>query len=308
MPEFYLGVDGGQSSTTMLIADYAGVVVGHAVAGPCNHVSGSEAEAKFRGVIGSCLAAACAEAGLDPATAIFKAACLGFSGGPADKDRWVRHLIRSPLIKTTDDGDIALAGALGGEPGIIVVSGTGSIASGRNRDGKTARTGGWGYRFGDEGSAFDLVKRALRVALQAEEGWGSPSVLRDRLLQVTGIASANELMHAFYTEAWPRARIASLAPVVTAAADDDDDCAKRLLHESAVALCGYVAGVYRQLFESPVPVATVGGTWKADAWRNVFAKVLHQAIGCNVVDPLFTSAEGALLLARQLVSYKDWPG
>ena len=85
--KLYLGVDGGQSSTTALIGDEAGRVIGYGRGGPCNHVGAAEGRAKFEGAIRGCLARACGQAGIDYPGARFEAACLGFSGGPSDKEQ-----------------------------------------------------------------------------------------------------------------------------------------------------------------------------------------------------------------------------
>ena len=141
----FLGVDGGQSSTTALIADETGRVLGRGADGPCNHVqSEAEGREKFIRVIGGCVRAACAEAGLAAELPAFRAACLGFSGGPADKQGILREMLTVDDLLVTTDAAIALAGACGGGPGIITIAGTGHISMGRGRDGKLARAGGWG--------------------------------------------------------------------------------------------------------------------------------------------------------------------
>src|SRR3982751_2077315 len=141
----FLGIDGGQSSTTAVIGDDSGKVLGSGRGGPCNHVEASEGRAKFFGAIDGCLTQACSEAGLDRSTVRFEAVCAGFSGGPADKDACLRELISAAEYVVTTDALVALTGATGGEPGIITIAGTGSIPYGRNRSRKVARVGGWGY-------------------------------------------------------------------------------------------------------------------------------------------------------------------
>ncbi len=298
---YYLGIDGGQSSTTALIADETGQVVGSGSSGPCNHVTSSEAAVKFRSVVGECIAAACRQAAIDPAATEFAAACLGFSGGAADKESYSRELIRSARIKVTHDAEIALSGATAGEPGIIVIAGTGSIAFGRNAEGRTARAGGWGYIFGDEGGAFDLVRRALRAALRMEEGWGPETTLRTLLLEATKAANANDVLHAFYSPEYPRSRIAQLAPAVTHAAEEGDAVAVALLDEAADQLTRYAAGVYRNLFHAEiVPVAYIGGVFQSALVLDGFSKRLQQAIACPVIAPRLNPAAGAVLDAMRL--------
>src|SRR3954447_10009975 len=232
MSRLYLGVDGGQSSTTALIADAAGRVLGYGRGGPCNHVAGAEGGAKFFRAVGECLQRACTQAGFEFETVTFASCCLGFSGGVEDKEAYARDLIRSARYKFTHDAEIALTGALEGAPGIIVIAGTGSMAFGRNAEGQTGRAGGWGYIFGDEGGAFDLVRRALRAALAFEEGWGVRTTLHQELLQAFGVGSANELLHRFYTDV-PRPVVASYAPLVGRAAKGGDAVARDILAGAA---------------------------------------------------------------------------
>ncbi len=226
MSQYFLGVDGGQSSTTALIADRNGQVLGLGRAGPCNHAGASEARQKFISALTECLTAACLSAGLD-APPRFASACLGFSGGPADKEAIVSEILASDQIIVTHDALIALAGATAGTPGIIVIAGTGSIAFGRNAAGLTARAGGWGYVFGDEGSGFDIVRQALRAALRLEEGWGRATSLRAVLLGASGARDANDLLHRFYTPEFPRPRIAAMAKLVDQAAGEGDPAGTR---------------------------------------------------------------------------------
>ncbi len=283
MPSFYLGIDGGQSSTTALIADDSGRIIGSGYGGPCNHVRGPDGRTKFAKAIGGCLQGACREAGLKPETLVFASACLGFSGGPEDKEAETRALIRSSRYKITHDAEIALAGATAGEPGIIVIAGTGSMAFGRNAQGKTARAGGWGYIFGDEGGAFDITRRALRAALRFEEGWGEPTALREVLLKATGARDANDLLHSFYADV-PRPAVASLAPLVSSVAELGDQPARRILSEAAAKLAWFVEGVYSQLFQkgATVPVARIGGVFKSELLRRNFSDSVQASIGCRV--------------------------
>ncbi len=304
MARLYLGIDGGQSSTTALIADDSGRVMGHGSGGPCNHVVSAEGRTKFVNAVGRCLAEACREASLDPSTVSFAATCLGLSGGTEDKERYARELIRSAKFKITHDAEIALSGATGGDPGIIMVAGTGSIAFGRNRGGITARAGGWGYVFGDEGGAFDLTRRALRAALQYEEGWGRETTLRKLLLDRTGAADANAVLHLFYSPEYARTVIAGFAPLVTEAAEHGDEVARDIVNEAAAKLAWFVEGVYRGLFlpGENVRVAYIGGVFRSRLLRSEFQTQLEAKIACRVEPPLFQPAAGAVLEALRLDS------
>src|SRR5687768_8175769 len=146
----FLGIDGGQSSTTAVIGDETGRVLGTGSGGPCNHVEGPAGKPKFISAISGCLEQACIEAGLKAPAVEFETACAGFSGGPADKQTLLGEIVRAGRVHVTTDAIVALAGATGGAPGIITIAGTGSISYGVNATKKFSRAGGWGYIFGDE--------------------------------------------------------------------------------------------------------------------------------------------------------------
>jgi N-acetylglucosamine kinase-like BadF-type ATPase len=303
MGRYFLGVDGGQSSTVALIGDESGRVVGKGYAGPCNHVRAGGGRAKFVHAIAGCLAAACENAGLDSRRVGFASACLGFSGGPADKEALVPQILRSERTLVTDDALIALAGALAGEPGVIVIAGTGSIAFGRNSGGKTARAGGWGYLFGDEGSAFYIARQALRAALRLEEGWGTATSLRASLLEASGAPNVNNLVHRFYTPEFPRPRIAGFAKLVDAAAEVGDEVAIDILEEAAEQLNTLAAAVRSQLFdtEDEVRVSYLGGVFGSRLMFQRFRELVEGDAPNQVTAPIYGPAAGALLEAYRAV-------
>ncbi len=298
MSEYFLGVDGGQSSTTAVIGDETGRILGWGTAGPCNHASGAEAIAKFRRVIGECLSRALSEAKLGREQR-FRAACLGMSGGPEDKAALLEEMVPADRLVLTHDAEIALAGALNGRAGVIVIAGTGSIAFGRNEQGETARVAGWGHIFGDEGSAFDIVRQSLRAALREHEGWGPRTALTPALLEATATTNAHELLHLWYTHEWPRSRVATLAPMVSRIAEEGDPTAAAIIESAARSLALLAASVRTQLFseegESPL-VSWTGGVFRSAMLLGRF-RMLTELGGAHCVEPQHGPAIGALLVA-----------
>ncbi|BDC50594.1 N-acetylmuramic acid/N-acetylglucosamine kinase [Bryobacterales bacterium F-183] len=295
--QFYLGIDGGQSSTTALIGDAAGRVVGYGRGGPCNHVTGPEARTKFLNAIGGCVRQAAAQAGIVEDVPHFAGACSGFSGGAKDKAYLLDEIFTADEKYVTHDAEIALVGATGGEPGVMVIGGTGSIAFGRDASGKTIRAGGWGYVFGDEGGGFDLARQALRAALRMEEGWGPATSLRSKLLAATGASDVNDLLHRFYTPEFPRQQIAGLSRQVDEAAREGDLVAMEILKAAAGHLAGYGRAVRDVVFgaESTVPVRTVGGVFQIETVRTEFERLIEADA------PAYLPAAGALLEAYRIV-------
>lgn len=312
MNEFFLGVDGGQSSTTAVIGDAKGNIVGWGSAGPSNHVAAAEARAKFVLVMRECLSQAAARAGLEETLSRrhFKAACFGMSGGPDDKAALLREVIDAEHITVTHDAMIALAGATSGEPGIIVIAGTGSVAFGINARGETARAGGWGYIFGDEGGAFDIAKQALRAVLREHEGWGARTALTPALLEASGATDANEMLHSFYTPSWPRSRVADLARTVSRIADEGDPIALRLLHQAAQELALLAGSVRRQLWNEgePVLVSWAGGVFQSNPLLERFRMLIALEKDAVCEAPKHAPAAGALMLAYKSAGWNVRPG
>jgi len=302
MPTYYLGFDGGQSSSIAVIADDNGHLLGEGHGGPCNHVAAPEGREKFFSAVGACLTEAGRQAGLDTGKITFAAVCFGFSGGAADKDAYVREMVDADRYKITHDAEIALTGATAGNPGIIVIAGTGSMAYGRNKSGNTARAGGWGYVFGDEGGSFDITRRAVQAALRYEEQWGPATRLRDSLLAITGSKDMNSLLHRFYTPEFTRAKIASFAPLVTEAAESGDEVALDIIVAAAIDLACFAEGVYRRLFpqKHQIPVAHVGGGFNSTPLREAFVAAVLERLDCAAVPALHPPVIGAVFEALRM--------
>lgn len=302
MAELYLGVDGGQSQTKAVVGDAEGRIVGRGVAGPCNHVGAAEGRAKLTGAISEAVNRALEGLDLTIADARFAAACLGMSGGPADKVRIIAELVQAERLDVTTDAAIALLGGTAGHPGVVVIAGTGSMAYGRNVEGRTARAGGWGYVFGDEGGAFDIVRQALRAALRHEEGWGPATGLTGLLLAESGAADVNDLLHRFYTDAFPRPKVAGYSRLVGRAAADGDQAAGEILRKAGEDLAGYGLAVRGNLFSADdvVQVVRVGGVFQSGFVRDRFDSCLREQGRNEPREPRFDPAVGALIGAYRL--------
>ena len=294
----FLGVDGGQSGTTAVIGD-GSRILGVGEGGPCNHAGMAEGRSRLERAVTESVGAACVQAGMNPAAVHFEAACFGMSGGPEDKREILQRILRTDRLIVTTDAEIALAGATSEGRGIIVIAGTGSIGYGRNGAGRAARAGGWGYVFGDEGGAFDIVRQALRAVLRMDEGWGPPTRLRAVLLEAAGSANGNEMLHRFYSAEWPRSRVATLAPLVDRVANEGDAVAGSILNRAAQELASIAAAVRAQLWPpgEQVEVAYIGGVFRSALVLERFRMLTELEEGNRCGPPQRGPAEGALLEA-----------
>jgi glucosamine kinase len=132
-----------------------------------------------------------------------QAVCAGAAGAdsPATVARLTAMLsARVPHARVSVVHDTALMLAAAGlSSGVVLISGTGSVAWGRDSDGVSFRAGGWGYLLGDEGSGWWVAREAVRHALgRHDRGLPHDAVTRT-LLQDCGLASADDLLDLVYT-------------------------------------------------------------------------------------------------------------
>ncbi|MHB9301873.1 BadF/BadG/BcrA/BcrD ATPase family protein [Thermofilum pendens] len=234
-------------------------------------------------------------------------AVLGLAGMDTERDFRVFGERGAPRVAARrvyvrHDAEVALVGATLGEPGVIVIAGTGSVAGARNRRGDYARCGGWGYLLGDEGSAYWIAREALRAVLWAFDGRGPPTELTGAVLGALGLSSPEDLVPKVYAEGVGVRELARLAPLVTEAARRGDAVARRIVEEAAYHLALHVVTLVRRLgMEEPVKVALVGGVFRAgEVVTEPLRRHLEKHFKVELVEPKFPPAVGALLLSYML--------
>lgn len=295
--KLYAGIDGGQSGTTAVVGDESGAILGRGHAGPADEVAQDSASTRLHDALSGALRAAVAQAGLDPASR-FAAIVAGISGYEGRVYGKVPELPADALV-LMHDAPVAHAGALAGEPGIVVIAGTGSVAYGVNEAGDALTVGGWGYLFGDEGSAFWIAREALARAMRAEDrGMTDPCVAP--LLRHFELPSLRAIARAFYTNRISRDRVAAFARELLQIAVREDAGAGKLCGEAADALAGLAASTAGRLGMEAPAVAVIGGLMNDSAFRQRTYAALRKSLGrVTVVEPKGDPATGALLLARR---------
>ena len=197
------------------------------------------------------------------------------------------------------DSALILA-AVGTHTGISVISGTGSVAWGRNADGRVARAGGWGYLLGDEGSGYWVTRTAVQHALTRIDVGAPPDQLSQQLTADCGLERVEQLLDHFYAN--PERRYwASRARIVFDLAADDDPASTAIVATAADALVSLITRVGHRLGSSG-PVVLAGGLF-------VHQPALQQAVrdrlgqqGMSDVRVLDREpVEGAVNLAQALL-------
>lgn len=257
---YVVGIDSGGTKTVGLLADETGQVLAKARGGGANLVIHGElaVEKVLYQVIEDLESPG-------PLAAI----CLGMAGvdRPEEKELiqvLLRRLGLRKNIRIVNDALIALVAGAPEGMGIVVSAGTGSIAYGVDPGGETARSGGWGYLLGDEGSAFWLGHAAVRQGVRAVDGRGPATTLFERISKKLDLDVPDGLVKWFYDQELSRDRVAKLASVVQEAADDGDVAANSLLDQAAQHLARAARAVDRKLtFTESYPLVLAGGAFLA---------------------------------------------
>ncbi|HEY3364800.1 MAG TPA: BadF/BadG/BcrA/BcrD ATPase family protein [Symbiobacteriaceae bacterium] len=307
-----LGLDGGGTRTVALIANEKGRVLGRGESGSANyHTAGLAAASES---VSQAVHAAITDAGLvEPA---LSAAFFALAGVDRPIDRQVMSgaIARTELhcpLQLAHHATATLAGATGGQPGVVVIAGTGAIAYGEDGQGNQARAGGYGPLLGDEGSGYDIGRKALIAAMRAEDGRGPDTMLRDRIKQRFLLEHMADLINLVYGNPAPlqRSEIAGLAPMLMQAAREGDAIAREILRIAGRELGLAAAAVLQRLrWESgkPVLVAGSGPVFTAGSiltlpMEQVIRSVCPQA---EMSQPRHTPAYGAVLLALRLLGIR----
>ena len=310
MTRHILGIDGGGSRTRARIALRSGETVATGEAGPSG-VSANGFEGAQRAILDATRAALKA-AGLREADCDFGAVCMGLSGvdRPAEREvmlSWARAAL-APAVEVVNDVELVLAAGTPARWGVALIAGTGSIGLGRAPDGRAVRAGGWGYRFGDEGSGYDLAREALRAASQAADGRGAPTRLLADIMAFWDLTDPSGIIPKVYRSGLRPVDLAALAPLVTAAAQSGDAMASAIVARAGASLAQIVLAVARALdFGSdPTPLALAGGLLLgAGGLREALMAALSGA--GRTFAPIGEAREpvaGAIAIARSLLEGK----
>ena len=297
---YIIGIDGGGTKTTGILATETGQPLARVQSGPANyHVVG---ETKTQTVLKAVVKKLHEKVGVPSGG--FVQFCLGMAGlgRPADR-KVIGHICDEIGISKnrilTHDAHIALIGGTEKPEGVIVISGTGAIVYGINADGEEARASGWGYLLGDEGSGYDIAIKGLRAVARATDGRDGPTELTHRILNRLGLNEPTELIR--WVHAANRDTIAQLAEIVFDAARTTDAVAESIVDEAVDELFCAAGSVIEQLkLTESFDVVLSGGNFThqaifVDKLRHRFTRIQPAP---SVQLPKHEPAYGAVLLAQ----------
>ncbi|HWN11331.1 MAG TPA: BadF/BadG/BcrA/BcrD ATPase family protein [Pyrinomonadaceae bacterium] len=297
-----VGVDGGGTKTHAVILDAELNVLGEGLAGPSNPLR-----------VGIANAAAAIREATDQACEIARlrrtdliAAEIGLAGA---RRKELSARMREALmalgiaeVVVVGDADIALYGVTEGEPGLIIIAGTGSICCGISVRGKTMCAGGWGPIAGDEGAGAWIARRALRAIAHAVDGRGPATLLTNLACTYFHVSDPNDLSTAIYAPTITNERIAGFGKHVVEAAKAKDQTAREIIAEGGRELGSAATAVIRNLKieRETFQVGYVGGIFKSAGelmLMPIREEIQSVAPNAFLGPPRFSPAEAAARMA-----------
>lgn len=300
MNDLVVGMDAGGTKTRAFAVTRGGEIVGRGAGGGANLLSSPDPQGSIAAALREALAGR-----------IPDAVVLSCAGGERAADRAKGRAILASLlgpdvaVDVTHDAKAALYAGNPAGCGVVLISGTGSIAYGRNDQGVEARCGGWGYLVGDEGSAVWIGQEGLRAASYDHDGRGSPTAISRHLFEDLGATDFNDVLPLLYGKPHPSPAILAATRAVARAFAESDGIAVNIVQRGARSLAEMAATVARELFLESGPVYLAGG-----AFENV--RPLEKAVRLELLSALPRAAvepvgEEPAMGAARLAAALAWP-
>lgn len=302
-----LGVDGGATKTICAIANEDFQVIGVGVAGPCNYNVVGVADAR-RNVEMAIQQAYSSIEDKELRDKIAEIGCFGIGGLTTQSDY---EIISSQIVPfesaknrvIVNDVIVAFYAATNGEPGIVVVAGTGSIAYGVNSRNESMISGGWGWLIGDEGSAFYIAKQALALAAKAYDGRGRKTALINMFVEEFKVKDFKEIVPKIYHEV-KSTNIASLSRVVFSAAKRGDKVAIKILREASEELGRAAVAIAKRIFtkNERITIGVSGGVFRAEP---IIWTYFKEYVSKRLPNAIFTPPVNYPVIGALIMGYKN---
>ncbi|MCK9537023.1 MAG: hypothetical protein M0R05_05545 [Bacilli bacterium] len=301
--KYYLGIDGGGTKTKVCIIDENENIIGISQAGPSSidTVTNEKTYQNFLEPINQIINS-------QPNIQINKV-FAGIGGiVTAEDEKLVEVIIHKlpfirnhAIVKAKNDMFNALYSGLLFDEGMALVVGTGSVAFGKDQT-AAHKCGGWGYKEGDAGSAYDLGKQALKLLVRNVDGRIPNSTFTDELKERIKIKSIYDIVPVI-NDLWEnRTKTASFARIVTSHANRNNPDACKIVDMATDELKLMITGVYNKLVLSDKTIVIVGSLGNA---KGYFQDQLHKKIksidiNINIIVPIVDPAIGAALMAKKM--------
>ncbi len=297
--KYLLGLDGGGTKTDMLLCLTDGTVVNRSIGGPSSLTGQTEREVYDN--IQNTVTQVLSEFDLSKDTIVGFFAGISGAGLKTNQDKY--RVVFSELLPNTEKTDVgsdavsALSSGIGQGDGIIAIAGTGSSVFARI-EGVMHQVGGWGYLLGDEGSGFDLGRRAIMSALRMMDNRGKKTSLYEACIEKAGCFMRDFIAKTYAGES--KKVIASYAPVLLREAENGDAVALNQLKLSCADMAEAIACAGKDCKRKLVVMG--GSIWKNELYRKMVKDSLPDEY--NFIAPDLPPVYGSVIQAAALTGVK----
>jgi len=305
---FVIGIDGGGTRSRAIAVSLEGDLLGEVSGGPLNYNTTSAGT--FSESLGAILQQFREVHDLESTAEqiVIGTASLFTSLGPDEAAKVCGGLLPTDRLTVVGDVVTALYGATLGAPGLLVISGTGSIAAAIDGQGQYHTTGGLGSAIGgDPGSARWIANEVLLLASIESRNGTRPTGLTDLICRYFDITEFQQLIPEIYSGAEPADRLAGLSQFVAASELNGEPFWLNILQRAGGRLAKFCAPLLAGLGSANWPgVVHVSGSVLTNSLpeRESFEAELTAKVkrSLSVESPALSATKGAVLMALKKIT------
>ncbi|MBP7461169.1 MAG: hypothetical protein KBA26_07750 [Candidatus Delongbacteria bacterium] len=273
---YYIGIDGGGTSSKGVLLSAEGQISSQANGGPSNinNIGLQPAVTNLAELILDLIQ----QAGIETVEVIG----LGLSGAGREEDRVRIDQALEPLIGNRcrhrlihHDAFASLMGASAAQNGVIAIAGTGSIVYGI-KDQQEVRAGGWGYLLGDEGSGYYIGNLTIRCLLNDYDQLEDAGDIRQSILDFYRIPTISPIISKIYSSSDPKGMISSCCELVFELAHQGKPTALRIIQQSNWGLARQIQSVFQRLKMDHQLLFPTGSLFKNPLMQEYLKSQIHQ--------------------------------
>ena len=300
-----VGLDGGGTKTKCVFAEESGNSILELTGGPSNFltIGNEKAVLNILSVI---------KTGLSELNASMDNVSILLAGVSGAGRKFHADELKAALIKKLpaalinvyieSDARVALEGALAGEPGAVLIAGTGSVIFGKDKSGKIHRVGGFGRIIGDEGSGYSIGVKTLKLISNMLDGRNKKDELLEQFNTIFHIKDENDLISLVHN---PGFDVASIAMFTIKNADEGRREAQGILDQESDELIKLIAVVRDKVGLKPLKLVLTGSLIEN---KNYYSQLLIKKIkvlkDIELADRKYSPEMGAVIMARNILSSK----
>jgi len=305
---FFIGIDGGGTKTKASLVDENIKVICEEIGGPSNFLV-FDITVVAESIV-NLISTICEKGNIEPSQ--IKSVLLGTAGAGRqdDAERLENAVQKNAAIKkiilnsfkVESDARIALEGAFFGEPGSILIAGTGSIMFGKDANGYIHRVGGFGRVLGDEGSGFHIGRAGLSAVAKSFDNRNNGTLLTELIKENFHINNSVELINQVYKNNFD---IPKITPLVIEAAEKNDEICKNILDKEIEELVEHILAMKKLINTNVLLISLIGGTITTDNYyANLFKARANEILDIKIISPQLPPDVGAALLAKEIFTSK----